>query len=73
MLQSFRYSHPNVFSPECFLEKEGRSAERTPRACVFGFGETSNLLKRAAVLFLLLAGTFGWPLPFFPSILSHSR
>ncbi|KAI9507177.1 cytochrome P450 [Russula earlei] len=32
------YSNPDVFSPERFLEKDGKVAERNPRACVFGFG-----------------------------------
>ncbi|KAH9962377.1 cytochrome P450 [Russula dissimulans] len=32
------YSHPDVFSPERFLEKDGKPAERNPRVCVFGFG-----------------------------------
>jgi len=32
------YSHPDVFSPERFLEKDGKPSERNPRACVFGFG-----------------------------------
>ncbi|KAI0267093.1 cytochrome P450 [Gloeopeniophorella convolvens] len=32
------YSNPEEFSPERFLETDGRSAEQDPRACAFGFG-----------------------------------
>ena len=32
------YSNPERFSPERFLEKRDRPAERNPRTCAFGFG-----------------------------------
>ncbi|KAI0267099.1 cytochrome P450 [Gloeopeniophorella convolvens] len=32
------YSNPEEFSPERFLETDGRSAEQDPRICAFGFG-----------------------------------
>jgi len=32
------YPHPEVFSPERFLEKDGKPAQRNPRTCNFGFG-----------------------------------
>jgi len=32
------YPNPEVFSPERFLEKDGKPAQRNPRACNFGFG-----------------------------------
>jgi len=32
------YSNPDVFSPERFLQKDGKPAEQNPRSCVFGFG-----------------------------------
>ncbi|KAI0069232.1 cytochrome P450 [Artomyces pyxidatus] len=32
------YTNPDVFDPDRFIAKEGKVAEKDPRACIFGFG-----------------------------------
>ncbi|KAI0267098.1 cytochrome P450 [Gloeopeniophorella convolvens] len=53
------YSNPEQFSPERFLETDGRSAEQDPKVCAFGFGRRICPGRQFAdtVLWLTIATT----------------
>ncbi|KAI0267091.1 cytochrome P450 [Gloeopeniophorella convolvens] len=53
------YSNPEEFSPERFLDTDGRSAEQDPRVCAFGFGRRICPGRQFAdtVLWLAIATT----------------